>query len=240
MSASARILRGRTLPPEFFRCSRGSADATTENDGLSVHSVAATSSDALLGAASITRGYWDVVAFLDERACTQAGVPVGLLPLPSARSVFLHRVEQLQNCRTVVVVVTPDASAAFKRAAEASGHACLRVATFEADCDPWLILEYYRRQRPRTWERDTVTLWWEPNVLLEHQMLWRPATDLYPVVVYETADRRRVAIAWQGDAWKALASIAEAPAGAHIVRVSQKPWDMTREADYFAYVRSHS
>lgn len=232
-------LKGRTLPNEFFQ--RVFAAQSTNGGGGGERSSSPPPMDdcsSMMSRASCAQS-WDVVAFLDLRTTTEDGVCIALLPLPLTHSVLRHNLEQLQNCRVIILVTTPDTFPHVRRVLGRLDGG-VRVVAAEPDGDPWLIVEYYRRTWKRLWEADTVTLWWEPNVITEHQILWRPVTDKHAIATFVGPGDRRIAVAWQGSAWSTLTSLTALPDTTFVVDVHQHAWKLTNEQEYFAFITDAS
>ena len=90
------------------------------------------------------------------------------------------------------------------------------------------------------WEHDTVTLWWESSVLLEHQLLWRPSTDVHALISYIGDEGKLIALAWQMSQWPAIRDMLKPEdclSTARVIKSTQKVWSLRSENDYFAYVK---
>lgn len=217
------LLRGRTLPSALFQkpAARETRESTSEAGSRSGN----------------TQNLWDVVVFLEVRDATAEGVPIALLPLPDLAANMLRLyVYQLRQCRSIVILTAPQAYAQIQHAT-AGLHPGIVLYCADMGIPAWTLAVQYQRLNPTLWEADTVTLWWHPGVVLEHQLLWRPSTDVNALVAFLGDEAKPIALAWQATMWPTVQKAARVEdMQVFATRCTQRVWHVSSEFEYFRFI----
>lgn len=202
----------RGLPSEFL--SRKSSPT------LSTRHLRNSTMDLLSNASSISAASWNVCSFLDLRANTDNDLPIALLPIPEDICIYMHYYNHLQPCRRIFIFIQPQHHSQFTRWAMASN---VTLVSTDISISYNNACKAVRETYDIYFDPDTVTLCWEPMVLIEHQLLWRPSTDIHESVQFMGEDG-------------ALICKSGNNSEPHISRCSQKVWRISCEREYFLYV----
>ena len=225
------MLKGRTLPAEFFERAKrlssplhisvpGKSPARSEMLFMSPKIVSPSSSTMSMNA-------WNVCVFLDLRASSENDLPIALLPLPEEPCIFVLHQRHFQMCKSVFVLVQPHHYHMFTRWV-APPNITLVVA--DANMPVQNMIRCIRETFTKQWEVDTITLWWESAVVLEHQILWRPNVEKYETCCFVGENGIKIATAWQP-----TVTFPNFP-DMHSIRCSQKVWRIIGDREYMEFV----
>lgn len=243
------LLRCRTLPPEFFQQAKlkspltplSSRAAGSYRGGRTAYSELSEQSSCITTASTNTlRHYWNVVAFVDVRHTTKAGLPTCLLPLPTHSSILRFHLEQLANCRRIIVLTLPHHFKDVQYSIRGV-HPGLKVVSGDSDGDPkHLAAHYHSSWGSRMWEEKTVTLWWNANVLFHDPIMWRPYTDHRASLVIRSKVESGMVQgwAWQYDQWNKLNDVFHDTA--FHLQHPQQGYDLRTMDAYFHYIQCTS
>lgn len=198
--------------------SPGSKSFTDDDDGTtsvqSYHSTTSatttTTTTKLLHPNSYaTMGQWNVVSFLDLRGETSKNTSIGSLLLPDNTYVG-HLIDQMRKCKTIIVICSLTTFVDIQKQCFNDPHIDLRCVSMDTEMPFWLIAKCYRDNWPYLWDDNTITLWWNSGICLEHEILWRPVAEKHSIVAFygnscssskDDDKPKLIAVTWQNSIW---------------------------------------
>ena len=226
MATGTTTLKGRTLPAEFFEKARSSRLSGSSRHLRSPSNVGYIG-DTISNASSISNSSWNVCVFFDLRSVSDNDLPIGLLPIPEEPCIFLHYYNHMQACKRIFVFIQPQHYSLFTKWSSPTN---VTLVATDGSIPFASCVKTTRDSYGSYWDAETVTLCWEQNIVLEHQLLWRPSTDAYDTVKF-IGENGTIATAWHNQNWKEYPAITISKT----LKCSQKIWKVSSEREYMEY-----
>jgi hypothetical protein len=149
--------------------------------------------------------------------------------------VIYHHVEQLKRCKNIFIVVTAETYWRIKHHCKHI-HPGLIYVVEHIESSQWTAVNHLHSVFSYLWNKNTVSIWWYANIMLQHEILWRPSTDMHDIVCFESVEHQNIAVAWTYSGWLQIKAHNALPIGSHVVINSQKIWTLDNQLEYFRYV----
>ena len=213
-------LKGRTLPAAFFEKAKYDHLRSPARSNIC---------EVLSNTSSVSSASWNVCVFLDLRTSSENDVPLVLLPIPEEECLFMHYYNHFQACKRIFALIQPQHFNLFTKWLPPTN---MTLVSTDIGIPYAISVKSIRDAYNSHFDSETITLCWNSCAVIEHQLLWKPSTDVYETVSFIGDNNTPIALAWRNSCWKDY-PIATA---SKTLKCSQRVWNLTNEKEYLEYI----